>query len=63
MPRGEFPLYVIAVIITLLFLLLGWSWWQMQHSTEMRDDLLIGLLLLGIVAFGVFLTYALIDVR
>jgi hypothetical protein len=63
MQTEAIPLLVVSTIVALLFLLLTWNWWQIRRQSGDRQDLLVSLLLLGIVAFGAFLIYALFGTR
>jgi hypothetical protein len=61
------PIILISILIGLLFGLLVWGFWRARHRDldhmllESHDDLLLGLLVLGAFAMGVFLTYALVN--
>jgi hypothetical protein len=57
---------LLLVLVTLLFGLLAWGLWQVRNSEtgdisiEVRDGMLVSLLVLAAFALGVFVSYMLI---
>lgn len=67
MQSGQIIPFLLTFLVGILLSFVGWGFWQSHRSQKpggitsgMRDEVLLGLLVLGVFSLGIFFAYALL---